>query len=587
MRIDIGHINKRINSTKTKFTKSYSNVTVRLKEPTSVINPTFILKNTTSNGYKFSSSTNYIYVPDWGYYWIMDIVYLCNDVIEFVCARDVAATGKDYIKKVKAYVKYCSDLSISTEAGLLDDDRFGPDLYLGTAVENLATTPLGNTPSLLDTLFTHNIDDGCIILDTIGKDIGLVHWCLDFHEFLEVMIAMATEAAGSTLDQITAAFFGDDWKSCVTGARYLPLKKTEVESWPIFVQEPAHVWAGSVEVTNATCKYTMSPIAGKRNTYRRPIPFIDICKKSHYEFLRGPKYTSVIFQYTGGSIDISNECLTDYSQIYVEETILITGDFSIKIYGTDVSGDKGPLLGAICENLSTDISSALSYTQSSADQGLNLVTNVLKSSLQNGATGLGVSMTPSSITSSVTETGPSEKVSETAKGGYSIVNSAGSRTMSTTKTYDSKVDIGSGIIGAFTNTGASPVGRAVSAQTSLASYFTYDLNNSTSATDTYRIVSSTNVPEAFYDEPTGPQTPTSAVRYEAFGKMYGFPCNKYVDLKYIHNEDFVQCVGANCGNVNTSDITWTLTTYELTKLNEMLNTGIYLEDWERETPPTT
>lgn len=587
MRIDIGHINKRINSTKTKFTKSYSNVTVRLKEPTSVINPTFILKNTTSNGYKFSSSTNYIYVPDWGYYWIMDIVYLCNDVIEFVCARDVAATGKDYIKKVKAYVKYCSDLSISTEAGLLDDDRFGPDLYLGTAVENLATTPLGNTPSLLDTLFTHNIDDGCIILDTIGKDIGLVHWCLDFHDFLEVMIAMATEAAGSTLDQITAAFFGEDWKSCVTGARYLPLKKTEVESWPIFVQEPAHVWAGSVEVTNATCKYTMSPIAGKRNTYRRPIPFIDICKKSHYEFLRGPKYTSVIFQYTGGSIDISNECLTDYSQIYVEETILITGDFSIKIYGTDVSGDKGPLLGAICENLSTDISSALSYTQSSSDKGLNLVTNVMKSSLQAGASGLGVSMTPSSITSSVTETGPSEKVSETAKGGYSITSNAGSRTMSTTKTYDSKVDIGSGIMGAFTNTGASPVGRAVSAQTSLASYFTYDLDNSTSATDTYRIVSSTNVPEAFYDEPTGPQTPTSAVRYEAFGKIYGFPCNKYVELKYIHNEDFVQCVGANCGNVNTSDITWTLTTYELTKLNEMLNTGIYLEDWERETPPTT
>ena len=126
----------------------------------------------------------------------------------------------------------------------------------------------------------------------------------------------------------------------------------------------------------------------------------------------------------------------------------------------------------------------------------------------------------------------------------------------------------------------------MSSQTSLASYFTYDLNNITSATDTYRIVSSTNVPEAFYDEPTGPQTPTSAVRYEAFGKIYGFACNTYVELKYVHNEGFIQCVGANCGNVNTSDITWTLTTYELTKLNEMLNTGIYLEDWERETPPT-
>ena len=57
MRIDIGHINKRVNSTKQTFTRSFSNVQVTLKEPTSVITPTFILKNTNSNGYKFSEKT--------------------------------------------------------------------------------------------------------------------------------------------------------------------------------------------------------------------------------------------------------------------------------------------------------------------------------------------------------------------------------------------------------------------------------------------------------------------------------------------------------------------------------------------------
>lgn len=563
MNIDIGHINKRVNSTKQTFTKTHTNVDVKLKEPTSVINPTFILRNTFgTNQYKFSSQTNYIYVPDWGYYWIMDIVYETNDIIKFVCARDVAATGKDYIKKVNAYVKYCSDLAVATSAGLLDDDRFGPELYAGSAEENLYITPVGNTPSLLDTLLVHNFSEGTIILTTIGKDVGVCRWILDFHGFVEVMTGIS--GAASTVndwDEFCMKFFGSNWKECITGALYIPVKKSELET---MFTSTNKVYAGMAEVTSTAYHYTLIPSAGICKTYRRPLPFIEICKKTRYAFLRSPKYTSVVFQYAGGTIDISNDALTDFSQVYVEEAFdIFTGDFSIKLYATDVNGEKGPCLGAVVDNLGFDFNAALAYVPSSRDQALNMLTSLYKDglSMATGAAFKGAEL-PAATISGSEDKGPEENTPQ-----QSIKKPSASNALKS---------IGTGILGAFTSMSASPVGRSIGSSSCLATYFASKLEGG-NATDLYRIVSSTLVPSAFIDEPTGSQSPSTAVKYEEFGAMYGFPCNKYVDLSTVRANHYVQCVGANAGNVTAQDVTWTLTTYELTKLNEMLNTGIYLE----------
>ena len=563
MNIDIGHIDKRVNSTKQTFTKTHTNVDVKLKEPTSVINPTFILRNTFgTNQYRFSSQTNYIYVPDWGYYWIMDIVYETNDIIKFVCARDVAATGKDYIKKVNSYVKYCSDLAVSTSAGLLDDDRFGPELYAGSAEENLYTTPVGNTPSLLDTLLVHDFSEGTIILTTIGKDVGVCRWILDFHGFVEVMTGIS--GAASTVndwDEFCMKFFGSNWKECITGALYIPVKKSKLET---MFTSTNKVYAGMAEVTSTAYHYTLIPSAGICNTYRRPLPFIEICKKTRYAFLRSPKYTSVVFQYAGGTIDISNDALTDFSQVYVEEAFdIFTGDLSIKLYATDTTGEKGPCLGAIVDNLGFDFNAALSYVPSSRDQALNMLTSLYKDGMSMAA---GAAFKGSELPAA-TISGSEDKGSEENTPQQPIKKPSASNALKS---------IGTGIIGTFTSMSASPVGRSIGSSSCLATYFASKLGGG-NATDIYRIVSSTLVPSAFIDEPTGSQSPSTAVKYEEFGAMYGFPCNKYVDLSTVRANHYIQCVGANAGNVTAQDVTWTLTTYELTKLNELLNTGVYLE----------
>lgn len=85
---------KKPNSTKQPSSGTVKTVT--LKEPTSILNPIFIL-----NGYDLSH--NYI---QWGsrYYYIDDIVIVSNNVAEYHCSTDAMATYKSAIGSSSQYV---------------------------------------------------------------------------------------------------------------------------------------------------------------------------------------------------------------------------------------------------------------------------------------------------------------------------------------------------------------------------------------------------------------------------------------------------------------------------------------------------
>ncbi len=85
---------KELNSTKQP--SSGSTVTVTLKEPTSVLNPVFII-----SGYNLS--WNYI---QWGnrYYYVDDIVIVHNNVAEYHCSSDPMATYKSDIGSSSQYI---------------------------------------------------------------------------------------------------------------------------------------------------------------------------------------------------------------------------------------------------------------------------------------------------------------------------------------------------------------------------------------------------------------------------------------------------------------------------------------------------
>ena len=93
--LELYTFSKKLNSTKQPL-GSGTTVSAALKDNTSVLNPTFILKT-------FDTSKNYI---KWGsrYYFVDDIVIISNDHAEYVCRTDVLATFKTVIGNSSQYV---------------------------------------------------------------------------------------------------------------------------------------------------------------------------------------------------------------------------------------------------------------------------------------------------------------------------------------------------------------------------------------------------------------------------------------------------------------------------------------------------
>lgn len=90
------NFSKRLNSTKRPETGTGTDITMTLKEPTSIIKPVFIL-----TGYNLS----YNYVK-WGnrYYFVDDIVIVHNNIAEYHCHVDVLASFKASIGNSTQYI---------------------------------------------------------------------------------------------------------------------------------------------------------------------------------------------------------------------------------------------------------------------------------------------------------------------------------------------------------------------------------------------------------------------------------------------------------------------------------------------------
>lgn len=91
---------KRKNSTKRP--SSGTNVTVELKEPTSITAPVFKLSTQ-------GVSVNYVEVPSWNrYYFVTDAVQVTKDMVELHCKVDTLASAKSYIKATTAPVDFAN-----------------------------------------------------------------------------------------------------------------------------------------------------------------------------------------------------------------------------------------------------------------------------------------------------------------------------------------------------------------------------------------------------------------------------------------------------------------------------------------------
>lgn len=130
----------------TKQPSGGTDVSVVLKEPTSVLNPVFIIQG-------YNLSWNYI---KWGvrYYYVDDIVIVHNNIAEYHCSTDVMATYKTDIGASSQYI-----LRSASEYNGRIVDNYYPALAKNTHEASTITSPFDKSA-------------GCYIIGMQGKGSG-------------------------------------------------------------------------------------------------------------------------------------------------------------------------------------------------------------------------------------------------------------------------------------------------------------------------------------------------------------------------------------------------------------------------------
>lgn len=164
----------------TKQPTSGTSKTVTLKQPTSVMNPVFVMEG-------YNLAYNYI---QWGsrYYYVDDIIIVHNNIAEYHCSTDVLATYKNDIGSSSQYILRSS----ASFNGNIQDFKY-PTLANPTAIEQTLTnlnTAMKNTA-------------GGYILGTVGADStenGVCYNLMGYSEFQQFLNYMFTGSYLSASD---------------------------------------------------------------------------------------------------------------------------------------------------------------------------------------------------------------------------------------------------------------------------------------------------------------------------------------------------------------------------------------------------
>lgn len=588
MQIYIGHIDKRLNSTKRTITGTWTTkgaIDVKLKEPTDIKTPTFLLQREVWVGdppvlyYRLLPTDNYIYCPSWGYYWIDDIVYETNGLISMICHRDVLATGKDYLMK-PLYLSYCSDITKTLTNRVLDDERFGPDFFAGFNEANLEY----QSQSLVYKYLVNEPIKGSVLLKALIQDGGMATYILSFSDYIDFIKKFTYEVSNfNTLDDFTLAFFGNNWRDAVVSATYVPLDYNKLNSF-YSSTTPDVMVGGIVTSMGHDIHYTYSPYNVACGEYIIDIPFIDICDNHYYKFLRGTKYTSIQLEYPGGTIDLSNDCFCVYNKILVEESFnIFSGEMVMKFFATDNTKAKGPQVGITQLNLQMDVTGMMNQMQTSGETMAGIAAKAFK---MLPALGAGLMTAGAASVAAKKAASAATAHNEQVKAGMLSAAANGQEYRGPASvpvpqpdqaiTMGTQMSIATGIAGAFLGGHCSTAGRVGSISSSLTGYFHAQNNDGQTVwvADTFRLTTSTVIPEAFRQDLD--VDPAATNFYPTFCSEYGYPCNRLVDVSTVAKGSYVKAVGATLGNITNTR--FTLYPTEISELNNLIASGIYIED---------
>lgn len=534
MKIILGHMDKRLNSTKNVIPYDGPSLEVRLKDPCSISKPVFLLHLKKEDDVLFPWN-NYIFYAPWGYYYIDDVIYVTNDLVEIYCHRDVLASGRDYIKATRALVKYLNVEETEEETAAkaidftpdmtLDDERLSPDKVLDVKESNIEKL-------LCKDRFVYDPNDGTVILSVVGKDAGIITYALTVEQFEEITRQVASGDV-STVDLLASNFYGENWRACVQSAVYVPIHASDLD-WEL---SPSMLWGG-IEISQSV-PATGAPMSlGSRTTtvtLEYPLLFEDEIRAED-TLLKGERFAQVAFEYPGGVVDLSSNLWKYSKELEVRETFnIFTGDYCAKFFLKNVQ------IGQCNCSMGVDVMHYMSTMGSSFEQFLNGEIGLFKNSV--GLVGSAVEM----------GVNPLQGVGDTVK---SIT----------------------GIVGDLMTVQTGEIQKYGAAQGGLECFFFNSKGKDEevvwSSAESFKLKVTCRVPAMYEDfhEHTW-----------RFHRLFGYPYNNVLDFKEITWTDgsYVQCIGASVGVPPEKDIHYTLSPAEIGELNAFLNSGIYIEEFYR------
>lgn len=186
-------------------------VSVQLKQPCDVLNPSLILKQTTRGNW------NYAYIPAWGrYYFMSNITFLTGDRVQVDLSIDVLATYKTTIAETTTYVERCAD-----------EDAFNPlveDPLIPTE-NNLYTTTTASTA------LTGLNTSGVYVLRTVsqdGSEAGVAAYAMSGTLLASVLDFMFDDGSYTDVisDETVKAFFNPF--QYIVDLKWFPFLSTEI-----------------------------------------------------------------------------------------------------------------------------------------------------------------------------------------------------------------------------------------------------------------------------------------------------------------------------------------------------------------------
>lgn len=534
VQISIGKITKRINSTKKLADNDFAikDLSVLLKDPCSMTSPTFQISR---NNFPTAGFYNYAKWGSW-YYWIDDIIYLSDGIVEVHTHLDALATFKSDIQNTSAFVvygnssnwnKYCDDTRFSPEKLLHTQANAPQDLFnLTPSAEGTIVMTFTQTASL-DWMAGTTAATPCGIHTAIMST-GNFQKCLgDLKDFditaglsgagaLEVIQAfqrmIQSTGGGSLLDNIQRVI-------------WLPFSYNNIISavgaGATFRQG---LFLGGVLAPN--CEWyevAANFVINEKNSFAIAVGDLITSGSVSYDFLKNDRWMSLQIATPGGYANIPTERFKDSNYIYYRSSICLNdGAWSIKLSKTSNFRDSlASFSGCVGVNLKGAIYGGPTPSSMIADTGAGIIAGAL--TIAGGA----------AIGGAIAE----------VEGGAAVGAMIEKKSLST------------GISGMIPGNNMNITAPSGSFGGSVTSMFLTEDGNGNVAPGKMTI----------YAECWAPKNIDS---YIGYCNRYGYPVNDYLSLSSYSG--YVQCAGASVAAAGANDSM-------ISTLNSLLNTGIYIE----------